>query len=353
MEALLKSRLIQFTFLKFKCEELYPYVSDELDLALFSEYTPMCMCHFPQRALAHETKLSVLEIATTLGEDDQTIENIVETIVTKHGVVGVFHLSCMKLINLSEFEICLPHLIELNIPTTKLIQKKYWSKLETHLTTLITKYPQLWNSYGMIVWEKVVTEIFSLLKTTDVSLDFIRLLAKSYKNPILPGLIDAYGSNFRVGLLTDTELSDALGLPIAPNDKIDYYGRVIAAMETPAPVIAFVREWNREELHRFSIAVDVACQCSSEIMNTENLLGDPIIDYPPGQIYRTFTPNGKIYQFTLSEMWDIAKKRVNPYTQEPIKLSEAIPMILLRDKTHITGPIGDILHNLKSPPPLP
>lgn len=365
MEEIVKSGFLHF-YKKhsLSCEDVYPHLNGDVDLISFDHVTKECTCHFHQRKHAQiltieiQTKfLGYLGKILTEGHMgiDSPLEEPINKIVEEFGEKGVIvlHLYDSFSIDVREYECTFQFLAKLNLVTTKLLCKKYHNICFDHIRELTTKYRSSWRKLGKSKWKEFCVESMKMAKFTYFPLDFIQQIAKEYDNKILSQAIEIYGEKFRMGLLDDTELRDALGLPFVPyGGKPDLLPRLEKALESPQIIIETTRKWNEEQLRQYIEGVRIACTCEPQVMNTTNLIGDSIDDYPPGQIIRCCTTNGKIYQYTLSEAREMIRTLEDPYTRQKIDPLEFFSTIIQRGKGHVEGTIEYILQTILNPDPL-
>lgn len=364
MEQIVKSGLLHFLRRNsVPCEKIYPYINGEIDLIAFDYVANECSCHFFQRSHAQMIKMEIQ--AKLLGYVEQLLSNEtlsinfleepINKIVEEFGERGVLvlHLCDSFKINVNEYESTLPYLTKLNFPTTKLISKKYINQCIERVTEMITKYPIAWRKMGKIKWREFSIELLKMSKFTYFPIQFLEILAKEYDNKILEQAIEIYGEKFRLGLLDDIELRDALGLPFVPyGGRPDLLPRLEKALESPKEIIETTRKWNEEQLRQYVAGVRIACLCEPEVMNDTNLIGEFINDHPPGQIIRCCTTNGKIYQYTLSEARNMLKTMEDPYTRQLIDPLEFFSTLIQRGSGHIEGTIETIFETILKPSPL-
>ena len=256
------------------------------------------------------------------------------------------HTSIYNILELQE------KLLDLNCPSICHLRKKFFDKAVQKFKEIFdNKF--LWKNYGKIIWSHFCLELLRTSYECFYPLDLIKIISNEYGVIEYEGFIEIYGDCFRIGLMSDVELSDCLGLPYVPGEKINLHNRVMNAIENPEIILKNVIEWNNEQLEIYKKGVKMAVEIEPVVINTENLIGDPINEYPPGQIFRTFTSNGKIYQFTLNEILRIIKNSSNPYTREHISLLDCLFVVKDRPKGHKTGTIMNMIKSIIEPECLP
>jgi hypothetical protein len=350
------------------CADVFSEIKDETDLISFAKKTGDCKCGHEchSKTLGVMIKMTMIEMFfftkikehlenNGMSSEDPEKQAILDVYKT-HGDTGLMTILTRNKTSYNylafEIEEIRPFLFKYNFLSSHHVRKKYFGEACSKISDLVKNHPDFWKVMGKNIWKYFSLGVIDTIRDYNHPIDAIQMIAEEYGFIGYTGLIEIYKDNFRIGLMSDVELSDCLGLPFVPESKTNLHNRVLEAIENPQKISEKVKRWNDRQLEFFIEGVQDSLGVNPEVKNTENLIGDPINEYPPDQIFRCFTSNGKIYQFTLEEIRNIWEKPVNPYTRHYIDVYESFSNIRKRPTGHKTGTVTYMLKSIIEPDPL-